>query len=118
TTPSTSPRSISNETSCTATSVPRRVGNSRRNPMTARSGPDAAVTAITGRVSCGGRRALLLRHDLAARDVVDVIDDRRPLDLDVVLELRVEVVALAGQGRELVHLKAAATGPARRRGAQ
>ncbi len=44
TTPSTSPAAISKETSCTAVSVPRRVGNSTRSRSTASS----AVTAVSG----------------------------------------------------------------------
>ncbi len=43
TTPSTSPGAIENDTSCTATSVPRRVGNSTRRRSTASSGSPAAA---------------------------------------------------------------------------
>ena len=45
--PSTSPRAMENDTPSTATSVPRRVGNSTRRSSTSRSG------ALTLRPPCG-----------------------------------------------------------------
>lgn len=51
TTPSTSPRAMENETSCTAVRVPRRPGKSIRNPLTAsRAGAMfATLTCTRGR---------------------------------------------------------------------
>ena len=58
TTPSTSPGAIVKLTSCTATSVPRRVGNSTRRFSTASSGS----RRISQRAPSRAHRALLRRH--------------------------------------------------------
>ena len=107
TTPSTSPGAMVNETSWTATSVPRRVGNSTRRPSTASSGSAA-------------RRDALRRGYFAAGTVQPAIGstksiDGRPLLRDRVRELRVDVVALAGLDVEHHHVQRRAAGPPRRR---
>ena len=62
TTPSTSPGAMSNETSCTATSVPRRVGNSTRRPRTreqwrGRRGHPAYLAAVTWQPAMGSTKS-------------------------------------------------------------
>ena len=56
TTPSTSPGAMSNDTSSTASSVPRRVGNSTRRVLTSRSGGLLDGFAIKNLLSSRGRR--------------------------------------------------------------
>src|SRR5947208_4110648 len=91
TTPSTSPGAIAKLTSRTATSVPRRVGNSTRSARTSNSG----ATAVSRRPSA------VLASDATAGNRFGLVHDRGPFRSDRILELRVDVVALARLDVEL-----------------
>src|SRR5690349_12710272 len=83
TTPSTSPGAIAKLTSRTATSVPRRVGNSTRSERTSSSG----AASISG--------AFAASTDATADNGLRLVDDRRPLGLHRIAELRIDVIAQA-----------------------
>src|SRR5437660_2883944 len=91
TTPSTSPGAIAKLTSRTATSVPRRVGNSTRSARTSSSG-----TTVVSRCP-----SPVLAGDATADNRFDLVNDRCPLRTNRILELRVDVIALARLDGEL-----------------
>src|SRR5437763_835107 len=122
TTPSTSPSAIEKLTSLTATSVPRRVGNSTHNARTSSSGPALrgsplvepmrawSTTRPPWIIMADGIAAcrppvdsrLLARYaprrsraHAAARNGFGLVDDGCPLGLDRITELRVDVIAKA-----------------------
>src|SRR5512141_3011485 len=85
TTPSTSPGWIASEMSSTATSVPRRVGNSTRRLRTSRSGP----LVLTGPAL---RRLDLHERPLALADVLGGRDHWLPLAARRLVVLRDDAV--------------------------
>src|SRR5437660_7635670 len=91
TTPSTSPGAIAKLTSRTATSVPRRVGNSTRSARTSSNG----ATAVNRRPSSGSTR------DATAGNRLGLVNDRRPFGSNRILKLRIDVIALARLDIEL-----------------
>src|SRR6266513_4909397 len=91
TTPSTSPGAIAKHTSRTATSVPRRVGNSTRSARTSSSGTIAVNRCPSPE----------LARDATADNRFDLVNDRCPLGTNRILELRVDVITLARLDVEL-----------------
>src|SRR5439155_8560031 len=91
TTPSTSAGAIAKLTSRTATSVPRRVGNSTRSARTSSNG----ATAVNRRPSSGSTR------DATTGNRLGLVNDRRPFGSNRILKLRIDVIALARLDIEL-----------------